>query len=128
GQPGLGVGAERAPGGGDGVDGHRTQPSRGRCGMVGTTSTGGPSASSAALNSAASMSVLSTFTARHPKPVATAAMSSPGRLSPGTFGVSSSSANDLRIAYSPLRSTTNTIGSLCCAAVHSAWMEYWKEP
>ena len=47
-------------------------------------------------------------------------MPSPGRSSPGTPGVSSSTANDLRIEYSSFRMTTYKIGSLCCAAVHSA--------
>jgi hypothetical protein len=37
-------------------------------------------------------------------------------------------ANDLRIEYSPLRKTTNTIGSLCWAAVQTACTEYWNEP
>jgi len=35
----------------------------------------------------------------------------------GSPGVSSSTANDLRIEYSPLRMTTNTTGSRCWAAV-----------
>ena len=77
----------------------------------------GPSAPSAVVNSWASFSVLSTLTARHPKPAAMEAMSRPGRSSPGTPGVFSSTANDFRIEYSPLRITTNTIGSLCWAAV-----------
>jgi inorganic pyrophosphatase len=37
----------------------------------------------------------------------------PGRSSPGTPGVSSSTANDLSIGYSLLRMTTSTIGSWC---------------
>ena len=40
-------------------------------------------------------------------------MPSPGRSRPGTPGVSSSTANDLRIEYSLFRMTTYTIGSLC---------------
>src|ERR1700739_270336 len=98
------------------------------CGLVGTTMTWGPSASSAAVNSCASFSVVSTLIARHPKPVAMEAMSRPGRSRPGTPGVSSSTANDLRIEYSPLRITTNTTGRRCWAAVQIAWTEYWNDP
>src|SRR6202008_4230289 len=43
-------------------------------------------------------------------------------------GVLSSSANDFRIEYSPLRITTNTIGSRCCTAVQMACTEYWNDP
>jgi osmotically-inducible protein OsmY len=50
-------------------------------------------------------------TARQPNPPAMAAMPSPGRSRPGTPGVSSSTANDLRMEYSLLRMTTYTIGS-----------------
>src|SRR6476659_4893342 len=89
----------------------RDQPRCGSSALVGTTMTVGPSASSAALNSLASFSVVSTLAARQPKPVVREAISSPGRSRPGTSGVFSSSANDLRIAYAPLRSTTNTMGS-----------------
>ena len=55
-------------------------------------------------------------------------MSSPGRSSPGTPGVFSSTANDFRIEYSSLRITTNTIGSRCWAAVQIACTEYWNDP
>jgi hypothetical protein len=34
----------------------------------------------------------------------------------------------LRIEYSSLRITTNTIGSRCWAAVYIACTEYWQEP
>src|SRR6202012_2198226 len=88
----------------------------------------GPSAVSAVVNSWASFSVVSTFTARHPKPWAKDAMSRWGRSSPGTPGVFSSSANDFRIEYSPLRITTNTIGSRWWAAVQMACTEYWNDP
>src|SRR5438105_11351464 len=60
------------------------------------------SALRAVLNSCSSSSVVSTSTARHPQPRAKAAMPSPGRSSPGTPGVSSSTANDLRMEYSLL--------------------------
>src|SRR4030095_10499269 len=46
-----------------------------------------------------------------PETLATDTMSSRGRSRPGTPGASSSWANDLRIEYSPLWKTTNTIGS-----------------
>src|SRR3954447_21742984 len=88
----------------------------------------GPSASRALVNSWASFSQLSTFTVRHPKPAAREPMSRPGRSRPGTPGVSSRTANDLRIEYSSLRMTTNTTGSRCCAAVYIACTEYWQEP
>src|SRR5271166_1999443 len=88
----------------------------------------GPSAFSAVVNSWASFSVLSTSTARHPKPAAMEAISSPGRSSPGTSGVCSSTANDLRIEYSSLRITTNTTGRRCWAAVQIACTEYWNDP
>src|ERR1700722_17733846 len=106
----------------------RDQPRWVGWGLVGTTITVGPSASSALVNSWASFSVLSTLTARHPKPAAMEAMSRPGRSNPGTPGVFSSTANDFRIEYSPLRITTNTIGSRCWAAVQMACTEDWKEP
>ena len=82
-------------------------------GWVRTTMTVVVSAPRAVLNSCSSSSVVSTSTARHPQPRARAAMPSPGRSSPGTPGVSSSTANDLRMEYSSLRMTTYTIGSLC---------------
>src|SRR6201996_2817750 len=96
--------------------------------MVGTTMTVGPSAFRALANSWASFSVVSPLTARQPKPVAMEAMSRPGKSSPGTPGVSSNTANDFRIEYSPLRITTNTIGNLCWAAVQMACTEYWNDP
>src|SRR6202022_4569282 len=77
------------------------QPRCADCGSVGTTMTVGPSALSTAVNSCASFSVLSTLTARQPKPDAMEAMSSPGRSRPGTPGVFSNTAKDLRIEYSP---------------------------
>src|SRR5258705_4277918 len=104
------------------------QPRYAVCGLVGTTITVGPSTSSAFVNSRASFSQLSTLTVRHPNPVAMEAMSSPGRSIPGTPGVSSSTANDLRIEYSSLRMTTNTTGSWCWAAVYIACTEYWQDP
>src|SRR6185295_5803333 len=71
---------------------------------------------------------LSTSTVRHPKPAAMEAISSPGRSSPGTPGVCSSTANDLRMEYSSLRITTNTTGRRCWAAVQIACTEYWNDP
>ena len=62
----------------------------------------------------------STVAAWQPKPTASDSISSPGRSRPGTLGVFSSSANDFKTEYSPLRITTNTMGSLCCAAVQIA--------
>ena len=47
---------------------------------------------------------------------------------PGTPGAFSNSANDLRMEYSSLRITTNTIGRSCWAAVHIACTEYWNDP
>src|SRR3981189_2288943 len=118
GQRALCVSAECRFGDCAGVNGHGfCQPRYACCGLVGTTITVGPSTSSAFENSRASFSQLSTFTVRHPNPDAREAMSSPGRSKPGTPGVSSSTADDLGIEYSPLRMTTNTIGSRCWAAV-----------
>ena len=71
------------------------------------------SALRAVLNSRSSSSAVPTSAARQPNPRATAAMSSPGRSSPGTPGVSSRTANDLRMEYSLLRMATYTIGSWC---------------
>src|SRR4029077_13036433 len=107
---------------------HDIYPRCAGCGLVGTTMTVGPSASSALVNSRASFSVLSTLTARHPKPAAMEAISSPGRSIPGTPGVFPSTANDLRIEYSSLRITTNTTGRRCWAAVQIACTEYWNDP
>src|ERR1700742_3491378 len=76
-----------------------------------------PSAPSAALNSLVSCSVPSMMTAWQPKPTASDPISRPGKFKPGTLDVFSSSAKDFNTEYSPLRITTNTIGSLCCAAV-----------
>jgi hypothetical protein len=78
----------------------------------------------AVLSSCSRSSLVSTSTARQPQPRAMAAMPSPGRSSPGTPGVSSSTANDLRMEYSLLRMITYTIGSLCCAAVQRDCTEY----
>src|ERR1700744_1857038 len=77
----------------------------------------GPSAPGAALNTLASCWVPSTVTAWQPKPTASDPISSPGKFKPGTLDVFSSSAKDFSTESSPLRITTNTIGSLCCAAV-----------
>src|SRR5260370_834239 len=51
-----------------------------------------------------------------------------GRSRPGTLEVSSSAANDLRMAYSWLRRMMNAMGSSCCAAVQIDWTEYWNDP
>src|ERR1700739_3080867 len=107
---------------------HDSYPRCAACGWVGTTMTVAPSALSAAVNSWANFSQLSTLTARHPKPVAREAMSRPGKSIPGTPAAFSSFANDLRIEYSPLRITTNTIGRRCWAAVQIACTEYWNDP
>src|ERR1700682_3472638 len=129
GQCALRVGVQCRLGHSAGVNGHWfCQPRYARCGLVGTTITVGPSTSSAFVNSRASFSQLSTLTVRHPKPDAMEAISSRGRSRPGTPGVSSSTANDLRIEYSSLRMTTNTTGSRCWAAVYIACTEYWQDP
>ena len=100
----------------------------GTVGLIGISSTVGPCRSHAAATSAAIASTVVGRAAVQPYPFASETMSRPGRSSPGTPGVSSSTAKDLRIAYSLLHITTNSIGSCRCAAVQIDWTEYWNDP
>ena len=97
-------------------------------GLVGTTITVGPSASSAAVNSCGELLGGVHVDCPTPETGCQRGDVEARQVQPGTPGVFSSSANDFRIEYSPLRITTNTIGSRCWAAVQMACTEYSNEP
>ena len=96
----------------------RHQSRGGTVAAIGISRTVGACRSAAAATSDRSTSMVSARAAWQPYPRARASMS---MSSLGTPGESSISANALRIAYSPFRSTTKRTGSRSYAAVQRDW-------